>query len=600
MSDGGASGDGDAAPDAQAASAGAPGQDAAAPAGGAASPNRDATANGAPAAAAEASPAFVSRQPYQPTGFDTLLDFAIPALVTLYIWMCPYTKVEESFNMQAIHDLLYHGPFDIKAFDHNEFPGVVPRTFLGAIAVALASLPYKNLVADKLTMQMVVRTVLGIWTSFTLLKLRTAVSKTMGAEVGRWFVVVTAAQFHVLFWASRTLPNIFAFGLVNLALAEWLAARGGHHRMVWLFAAAAAIFRAEVLLFAVPVIAAKWIWEGKIVFRELRLALFHGIAASLLAVALTVAVDSYFWGRTLWPEYEVFKFNGMENKSVRWGVEPSYYYFTNLVPRITGAALPMALGAALVDRRSRFLLLPVLLFLGAYSYLIPHKEWRFVIYVVPLINTAAARWLTLTRTGTVEDIGAPPSGAAPSFIGRLLFLGSLAMLALNALATMFQANVSSYNYPGGAAMAKLHELEADRGSPVYVHIDSFSAMNGITRFLEMRPDWKYSKFEGYQSKMDFYKAGYTHLITSEPQIQPEQVWEYQHAQEAYAGLHPLVEMDDLRAAVAKRDWKKAWNLVWPELVKGAKLAWKKKNPIILLPVDVALDDTVWILRKYRQ
>lgn len=79
----------------------------------------------------------------------------IPALILTHLFVSPYTKVEESFNIQAIHDILVHGiptenagQFFQANYDHVSFPGSVPRTFAGALILAGLSRPWVGLLKE--------------------------------------------------------------------------------------------------------------------------------------------------------------------------------------------------------------------------------------------------------------------------------------------------------------------------------------------------------------------------------------------------------------------------------------------------------------------
>lgn len=95
-------------------------------------------------------------------------ELLVASAMTAYLLLCPFAKVEESFNLQATHDLLLLGVRGVDQFDHLEFPGVVPRTFIGSLAVAGASRPLVWLLqllgVHKLWLQVATRWVLGMLT----------------------------------------------------------------------------------------------------------------------------------------------------------------------------------------------------------------------------------------------------------------------------------------------------------------------------------------------------------------------------------------------------------------------------------------------------
>lgn len=64
--------------------------------------------------------------------------------------------------------------------------------------------------------QLIVRAVLGLFNAASLSFFASRLRKGLGDGVARWWILLTAGQFHVIFYASRTLPNMFAFGL-----SEW-------------------------------------------------------------------------------------------------------------------------------------------------------------------------------------------------------------------------------------------------------------------------------------------------------------------------------------------------------------------------------------------
>ncbi|XP_020574464.1 dol-P-Man:Man(7)GlcNAc(2)-PP-Dol alpha-1,6-mannosyltransferase isoform X4 [Phalaenopsis equestris] len=406
--------------------------------------------------------------------------------------------IEESFNVQAMHDILYHRQH-IDRYDHCEFPGVVPRTFVGAIILSILASPVVAAMqlfdAAKICSLLIVRLVLGCLVLSALRFFRIKVRRKFGFHVEAFFAMLTALQFHLLFYSTRPLPNILAFILVNLAYGFWF--EDNATSTLKCLTVATVIFRCDTVLLFVPIAVELLLSKSISLLQAIKCCL----STAVLCIGFTLLVDSIFWQRILWPELEVFWFNSILNRSSEWGTHAFYWYFTSALPRSLLVAYPLSLLGVLLDRRMVRYFAPVFSFVLLYSKL-PHKELRFIICSVPIFNVSAAVASNRVYNNRRKNVW------------RLLFLmllGSL-LVSLGCSAIMFLASYD--NYPGGHAMKALHQMGYSRHLPSKtVHIDSFTAMNGVSRFSE-EYSWRYSKEEGIALE-EYRDKNFTFLLNSE-------------------------------------------------------------------------------------
>lgn len=459
---------------------------------------------------------------------DTAVNLLLPVTVLLHLVFSPYTKVEESFNIQATHDILNYGvPFSNSSvlihekFDHVDFPGSVPRTFVGALLLAGLSSPLKSFLSSPDQLQLLIRATLGLANAAALWSVRHAVDIAFGKTAGRWFVVMQASQFHVMYYASRTLPNMFAFALTTIALRNLILVKAVAFKSqrsvkrrrlaLYLLTIAGVIFRSEIAILLAAETAYLLLQQRASITKEIVPA---GLLGAALGLLTTVSVDSFFWQRfPLWPEWIGFYYNTILGKSSEWGTSPFHFYFLNALPRLLLnpvtyiICLPMPLLAKASQQTSAAILVPHVAFMSVYS-LLPHKEWRFIIYSVPAftaVASAGAGWIWTRRT----------KSAVYRALSLLLVLSTMASF-VTSMALLY---ISSLNYPGGQALRSLHSatpLEQDERTNVYM--DNLACQTGVSRFQQTRPTWVYDKTEDEQSLLDpMFWQRFDYVLAEKPE-----------------------------------------------------------------------------------
>ncbi|KAI5293140.1 dolichyl-P-Man:Man(7)GlcNAc(2)-PP-dolichol alpha-1,6-mannosyltransferase [Ascosphaera acerosa] len=446
-----------------------------------------------------------------------------------------------------------------------------PCRFCKAWLAALAGRPpsaHANLAG-----QLLVRRVLGLANGGALVLFARGLQRAYAPAVGVWYLLLLLGQFHVPFYASRPLPNMLALAPATAAYAlflpcsHWRADQARRDRRgVALLVATAVVLRAELALLAACVVA--WLLARRRL--RLRQVVCSGIKGAALGLLLSVPFDSVFWGplheeqwwggsggplrrlRLRWPELDGFVFNVLHGRAADWGVSPWHAYFAPLagapsVPRILfnpatyALCLPFALARRKTRRHAFFLLLPSLAFVALYGAAVAHKEWRFVVYVVPPVCGAAAMGaahLWAHRRG---------NGALRAALAMLLLAS---VLASAAVANFLFLPASMANYPGGVALLRLQQRHAGAASgadagatakaSVAVWMDTCTCQTGVTRWLEVeRPahdgrnaTWRYDRTEdeGAKAQPGFF-AQFDYLIV-ERALADRFLGEHEHENES--------------------------------------------------------------------
>jgi alpha-1,6-mannosyltransferase len=476
----------------------------------------------------------------------------LPTIILLHCICAPYTKVEESFNIQAVHDIVTYGiPHGnvsnvlATSYNHVSFPGSVPRTFVGALVLAGIVRPFSTFVSSPEQIQTLARAALGLINAAALLSLRAAVETAYGKVAGRWFVLLQAGQFHVIYYASRTLPNMFAYALTTIALrnlilvksVSWKSRRSSRRRVMAmiLLTIAGIIFRCEIAILLAVETLYQLAQRRILIIKEIIPAGIIGVAIGL---ATTVAVDSFFWRQfPLWPEWVGFYFNTVLGRSSEWGTSPFYFYFIDALPRLLlnpAIYFCILIGTNLAP--SSDILRPQLIFIAIYS-LLPHKEWRFIIYSVPAFTAVAAAgagWIWIRRN--------------KAWIWKLLSIALVVLTAASYVASLGFLYISSLNYPGGEALALLHQVvPLSDNSHVRIHLDNLACQTGITRFQQLHLNWTYDKTEDESRLLDpLFWLDFDYAIAE----QPERVigkWAPIGVANGYSGitLRPTNDEDDI-------------------------------------------------------
>ncbi|GMM36075.1 dolichyl-P-Man:Man(7)GlcNAc(2)-PP-dolichol alpha-1,6-mannosyltransferase [Saccharomycopsis crataegensis] len=482
-------------------------------------------------------------------------DALLVGLISIHLVVSPFTKVEESFNTQAIYDFVNYG-LDFSKFDHLEFPGAVYRTFVGSAVYGYITKFFKSylITSDTPTqfdLQLLSRGLLGLVNGIAMIILRHAVIDTVEkvgnskefdisifevdsvvkdentgeviaeeveeevdvvektisepkSAIGLYYALFQYSQFHIIYYSSRFLPNFIALPLTNIALSLVIKANYPLAFMILTFTGI--VFRVEVLALAASLFFVSVLVFGRAPFWASVSASFFGVS---IGGMVSFCVDSKIWKPTvdvsaflmnpaigIIPEISSFIFNVVEKNAEKWGVEPFSAYFTTYMRKlfVPPTVVSMALTGIYNDPTKSLHSITILGLTALLHILImSFQPHKEWRFIIYDIPC-----ITLVGAAGVAKFSRTSKA---SLFSKLAVLITLASCALSFVASGFMLYSSSMNYPGGVALQAFNDYIIERyesgslppNQNFVVHLDVLPKMTGATLFGELQPEFLASR-----------------------------------------------------------------------------------------------------------
>ncbi|XP_050498067.1 GPI mannosyltransferase 3 isoform X2 [Diabrotica virgifera virgifera] len=318
----------------------------------------------------------------------------------------------------------------------------------------------------------------------------------------KWAVFAMASSWFWFYTGSRTLINTLECSLTTIALSKFPWPGKGIEEsstFIWITA----------LLFTIrPTSAIVWLplclYHLKITKESfLNITFTKYFPIGFIILSLSTLIDSLCHGSLLIPPYGFLKFNLLENLSSFYGEQPWHWYLSSGLPGILGIqVLPFLLATVVVLKNRKvhpneLVMLGTIVFaVAVYSYL-PHKEFRFLLPLLPLVFYISSRFLSAwSRKANKFSIWLV---AVVIFIGNLgpaWYLGMVHQRGTLDVMTPLR-EVSKQNLPDTSLLF----LMPCHSTPLYSHLH----VNVTARFLTCLPN--FSNIENYVDEADaFYKS----------------------------------------------------------------------------------------------